>query len=118
MRFSYSLFSRRFRWSTGLLLAASLLAPVTSFAAAVVPFSLSGVLAANDDGSTSAVPLGIGGASGINFFGQTFNNVYVNNNGNVTFGASLSQYTPNGLATGVGVPIIAPFFADVDTRGP
>jgi len=29
----------------------------------------------------------------------------------------LSQFTPNGLNTGVGQPIIAPYFADVDTRG-
>jgi hypothetical protein len=49
--------------------------------------------------------------------GQTFTKVYVNNNGNVTFGNTLSQYTPNGLATGVGSPISAPFFADVDTNG-
>jgi hypothetical protein len=117
MRFSYSFFSGRFGWGTGLLLAAFLLAPAASFAGAVVPLSLSGFLPANDDGSTSAVPLGIGGASGINFFGQNFNSVYVNNNGNVTFGQPLGQYTPNGLAEGVDRPIIAPFFADVDTRG-
>ncbi len=73
-----------------------------------------GVLAPNDDGSTGAVPLGFV----INFFGNDVSNVFVNNNGDVTFGSSLSTYTPSGLgADYLGTPIIAPFFADVDTRG-
>jgi hypothetical protein len=71
------------------------------------------VLAANDDGSTGAVALGFT----VNFFGAVSPTVFVNNNGNVTFNNALSQFTPNGLALGVGQPIIAPFFADVDTRG-
>src|ERR1700692_1796893 len=70
-------------------------------------------LAANDDGSTAAVSLGFS----VNFFGANSPTVFVNNNGNVTFTSALSQYTPNGLSTGVGQPIIAPYFADVDTRG-
>lgn len=88
-------------------------------ASAVVNLTLSNqaTLEANDDGSTDAVNLNIGGASGINFFGQNFTQTFVNNNGNITFGNSLAQFTPNGLATGVGFPIIAPYFADVDTRG-
>src|ERR1035437_4435817 len=55
-------------------------------------------LPANDDGSTGAVALGFTA----NFFGATTSTVFVNNNGNVTFTSSLSQYTPNGLAVGVG----------------
>jgi hypothetical protein len=39
----------------------------------------------------------------------------VNNNGNVTFNAPLGTFTPFNLGT-TTVPIIAPFFADVDTR--
>jgi Nidogen-like len=70
-------------------------------------------LAANDDGSTAAVSLGFLA----DFFGASSSTVFVNNNGNVTFTSQLSQFTPNGLATGVGQPIIAPFFGDVDTRG-
>jgi hypothetical protein len=70
-------------------------------------------LPANDDDSTStAIPLGFT----INFFGQSRNNVWVNNNGNVTFGAALSDFTPSNLTT-FGNPILAAFFADVDTRG-
>lgn len=77
-----------------------------------------------DDCSTNAVPLNIGGTSGINFFGNSFTNIYVNNNGNVTFGSSLAGFTPNAFVDGVqcddgnNCPIIAPFFADVDTTGP
>jgi hypothetical protein len=86
-------------------------------AAAIVSVSLANTLPPNDDESTGAVSLGIGGATGINFFGNSFTSVFVNNNGNLTFGGPLAQFTPNGLAIGVGLPIIAPFFADVDTRG-
>lgn len=43
--------------------------------------------------------------------------MYVNNNGNLTFNGSLSTYTPFGL-TATNKEIIAPYFADVDTRGP
>lgn len=71
------------------------------------------ILAANDDGSTGAVALPFP----VNFFGNTYASAYVNNNGNITFDGPLSTYTPFGLTTNVGTPIIAPFFADVDTRG-
>jgi hypothetical protein len=65
----------------------------------------------NDDGSTGLVPIGFSA----NFFGTTYTQLYVNNNGNVTFNAPLGTFTPFNLGT-TTVPIIAPFFADVDTR--
>lgn len=65
----------------------------------------------NDDGSTGRVPLGFD----VNFFGTTFDSLFVNNNGNVTFDFPLSTFTPFELAS-TGRAIIAPFFADVDTR--
>jgi hypothetical protein len=70
------------------------------------------VLDRNDDGSTSAVQLPFQ----VNFFGRSYNQLWVNNNGNVTFDEPLWTYTPFGLA-GTSAVIIAPFFADVDTRG-
>lgn len=66
----------------------------------------------NDDGSTSsAVDLGFT----VNFFGATFRSAFVNNNGNITFGGPLSEFTPEGLIASP-LRIIAPFWADVDTR--
>jgi PKD repeat protein len=66
----------------------------------------------NDDGSTSSsVPIGFT----LNFFGRSYDQLWVNNNGNVTFDGPLSTYTPFGIR-GSTLPIIAPFFADVDTR--
>jgi hypothetical protein len=75
----------------------------------------SGILPTNDDGSSAqAVPLGFG----VDFFGDPrnlTNAVWVNNNGNITFDSSLSAYTPTPLAS-TGFRIIAPLWADVDTR--
>lgn len=68
-------------------------------------------LPSNDDGSSEAVSLGFQ----INFFGETYDDVFVNNNGNVTFDEPLSLFTPFDL-TSTATVIIAPFFADVDTR--
>lgn len=68
-------------------------------------------LAANDDGSTGAISLGFTA----NFFGTNQTAVFVNNNGNLTFGSALSAYS--GLDLGnTTKAIIAPFFGDVDTR--
>ena len=71
------------------------------------------VLAANDDLSAPLEPMGFT----INFFGKSRSSTYVNNNGNITFDSSLATYTPFGLDS-TQREIIAPFFADVDTRNP
>jgi len=71
------------------------------------------VLGANDDESTGLVNIGFN----VNFAGSTWSQLYVNNNGNVTFNEALGQFTPSDLTTATGTPIIAAFFADVDTRG-
>src|SRR5260221_6699977 len=65
----------------------------------------------NDDGSSPVVSLPFT----INFFGRIRSSVYVNNNGNITFDSALATFTPFGLQN-TGREIIAPFFADVDTR--
>ena len=53
------------------------------------------------------------GEEGLNFYGKSYTKLFVNNNGNVTFNDSLSTFTPSDITS---LPIIAPFFADVDTR--
>lgn len=83
----------------------------------------------NDDGSSNELSLNFTA----NFFGNQFSSFYVNNNGNITFGSPLSAFTPEAFPyafggnegideeTGQVVPgafgIIAPYWADVDTRG-
>lgn len=80
-------------------------------AAAVVPGFNTTILPRNDDDSSGLVPLGFTA----NFFGVNFSGAYVNNNGNITFDFPLSTFTPFPLNT-TNRQIIAPFFADVDTR--
>jgi Zn-dependent metalloprotease len=79
-----------------------------------LPECTANVLERNDDGSTPRVDLPFP----VNFFGNVHNSLFVNNNGNVTFDTALATYTPFALTTNIGTPIIAPFFADVDTRAP
>lgn len=69
-------------------------------------------LAANDDSYVGPVAIGFT----LDFFGASHSQLYVNNNGNVTFNGGLYNYTPWGISGG-SIPMIAPFFADVDTRG-
>ena len=78
---------------------------------AILPGFNANTLPGNDDGSTGAVPLGFT----VNFFGHNYSSLYVKNNGNVTFDSPLSEFTPFDLSS-TGHVIIAPFFADVDTR--
>ncbi|MGH7444273.1 MAG: nidogen-like domain-containing protein, partial [Longimicrobiales bacterium] len=94
--------------AAGAVLAA---APVQAQVRANAGFN-GNTLAANDDGSTGAVALGWT----VNFFGSMYATAFVNNNGNITFDGTLGTYTPFNLQT-TSRAIIAPFFADVDTRG-
>ena len=65
----------------------------------------------NDDDVTLAIPLPFA----FNLFGTTYMNVFINNNGNISFGSSFSTYTSTGFPVS-GFPMVAPFWADVDTR--
>lgn len=47
-------------------------------------------LPAADDISSPATNLGFE----VNFFGQSFSSIYVNSNGNLTFGAPLAAFSP------------------------
>ena len=69
-------------------------------------------LAANDDGSSPEVSLPFT----VNYFGTSYSSAWVNNNGNLTLTGPLSTFSPFPLLD-TNTPIIAPFFADVDTTG-
>lgn len=68
-------------------------------------------LARNDDESTGSVAIGFT----LNFNGINHTNLFVNNNGNVTFNNPLATFTPFAITSG-STPMLAPFFADIDTR--
>lgn len=65
----------------------------------------------NDDGSTAQIPLPFQFC----FYGQNVNSLYINNNGNVSFGASYGTFTANSFPDPTFI-MVAPFWADVDTR--
>ena len=73
-------------------------------------------LAANDDGSTGAISLTPASATGLCFFGRMHTQMFVNNNGNITFAGAVGTFTPSPFPI-ASQPMIAPFWADVDTRG-
>lgn len=93
------------------MLAALAACPASATAIRTDAGFASHTLAANDDGSTGRITLPFT----ISFFGVTYNALWINNNGNVTFNGPLSSFTPS--LSQLRQPIIAPFFADVDTRG-
>ncbi|MFK7921103.1 MAG: nidogen-like domain-containing protein [Bacteroidia bacterium] len=47
------------------------------------------------------------------FYGEQYEQVYLNANGNISFGQALSEYTPSDFCL-EGPKMIAPFYADVD----
>lgn len=73
-------------------------------------------LPVNDDGY-SLVDMSAVFEEGLNFFGAEYDasQIFVNTNGNITFGSGLIDYTPSGISAGT-IPLIAAFWADVDTR--
>lgn len=74
--------------------------------------SFSLALSANDDGYTALMNLPFS----FTFYGDLLSEFYINNNGNISFGSPYSAYTPAGFPIN-DFPMIAPFWADVDTRG-
>ncbi|WP_395708025.1 Calx-beta domain-containing protein [Reyranella sp.] len=60
---------------------------------------------------TSIVP------GGIDLFGQTYTSLFLNYNGSVTFGDALEAFSPTAITAATTIPILAPFWGDVDTRG-
>lgn len=71
-----------------------------------------------DDNSSGAINItSVFGQAGLNFFGHSYTSIYINNNGNITFNGPSGTFTPGVLDAGANNPIIAAFWADVDTRG-
>lgn len=68
-------------------------------------------MAANDDGSSAEIFLGFG----FDFYGSTYTSVFINNNGNLSFGSAYAEFTSTGFPV-EDFPMIAPFWGDVDTR--
>ncbi len=65
----------------------------------------------NDDGSTPLIALPFN----FNLYGTTYNSLYINNNGNVSFGSSFYTFSAVGFPS-TNFIMSAPFWADVDTR--
>jgi uncharacterized repeat protein (TIGR01451 family) len=92
----------------------TVLLPVTVLAArAIRPGFDDSDLPAGDDLSSDAVDIGFP----LNFFGVTGRQLFVNMNGNVTLDQPQSYFSPYELSS-TRRQILAPFFADVDTRSP
>ena len=73
-------------------------------------------LTPNDDGSSNMIDLTTAFPGGLEFFGRRHALGYVNTNGNITFEAPLSEFTPDPFPV-ANQPMIAPYWADVDIRG-
>lgn len=100
------------RFAAALLAFASTFA-TPAFAGAVVGGFNAFTFPGNDDGAIGPIALGFTA----NFFGVNRTTTFISNNGYVTFNSAQGTFTPTGLGAGYsGQPIIAPFFADVDTR--
>ncbi|XP_061299099.1 sushi, nidogen and EGF-like domain-containing protein 1 [Pezoporus flaviventris] len=50
------------------------------------------------------------------FYGHPYRSVYVNNNGVLSFGIGVPEFTPQAFPLAGARPLVAPYWADVDTR--
>uniref|UniRef100_A0A3Q3MDI7 NIDO domain-containing protein n=1 Tax=Mastacembelus armatus TaxID=205130 RepID=A0A3Q3MDI7_9TELE len=67
----------------------------------------------SDDGSSPQIPL----HRAFVYFGQSYNQIYVNHNGHLTFDSPWYSYTPQSFPMYGPRDIIAPFWTDLDNRG-
>lgn len=100
-----------------LLTTASLLCASATVQASVMLSGFGGdagygelAMSRNDDGSSNQLDLPFE----INYFSNSYNQFFINNNGNLTFESALGAYTPVPFPV-TNQPIIAPYWADVDT---
>ncbi|MBL7981685.1 MAG: gliding motility-associated C-terminal domain-containing protein [Flavobacteriales bacterium] len=66
----------------------------------------------NDDGSSAQITLPFQ----FNLYGDTYNTVFINNNGNISFVQAFGTFSSTGFPNNTN-RMVAPFWADVDTRG-
>ncbi|KAF5889113.1 alpha-tectorin-like isoform X11, partial [Clarias magur] len=77
------------------------------------PFGAGDIVnAQSDDGSSSLITL----LKPFLYFGTSYNYMYVNNNGHLTFNQSWYSYIPYQFPLAGGRDIIAPFWTDIDNR--
>ena len=74
------------------------------------------LVAPNDDLSEGPIEIRNVFGVGLNFYGAQYPSLYLNTNGNVSFNAGIETYTPLPFPV-AEQPMIAPYWADVDTRG-
>lgn len=94
--------------------------PLTTLFAYGSTYATDSFLPTGDDSSLNLAPSWLGaGPEGssltLNFYGKSWNGLWVNNNGNLSFGTYFSSYVPASLQT-LTTPVVAPFWADVDTQ--
>ncbi|XP_072530588.1 alpha-tectorin-like [Salminus brasiliensis] len=83
------------------------------------PFYLFGVRAGDivngkiDDGGSPVISL----LQSFTFFGKTYSQVFVNNNGHLTFDQAWNSFTPYQFPANGGRDLIAAFWTDIDNRG-
>ncbi len=101
--------SGQIRTTAALLAAAAITAsslPAQAIRAGFDGFAMS----ASDDGFVEVANVGFA----FKFYGAG-SSLFINNNGNVSVGQEFTAFTPGPLVS-TGVRMMAPFFADVDTR--
>ncbi|XP_042296376.1 alpha-tectorin-like isoform X3 [Sceloporus undulatus] len=64
----------------------------------------------SDDGTSPEITIPVP----FTFYGKKYYSLYVNNNGVVSFGVNVSQYTPDPFPLDGGTPFVAPYWADVN----
>lgn len=104
--------NRRMRLLTASIVLALGAAPAFAGPRRNLPGFSTNVLSVGDDVSSGLVPIGFT----INLSGTSYSSLYVNDNGNVTFDGPVFVYAAVPL-TSTTTRILAPFWADVDTRG-
>lgn len=63
-----------------------------------------------DDGNSPEIFI----KTSFSFYGKKYDSLFANNNGVVSFGKNVSQYTPDPFPLDDAVPFVAPYWADVD----